>query len=86
MPLVQCADCVVPGDLPAHGTYMMQSAAQTESVATHWSVSRAQLDQWLAEGSSVNKEFVDAVIANDVDRAGYLIGERRQCQRTEQSR
>ncbi|HEX3983053.1 MAG TPA: ankyrin repeat domain-containing protein, partial [Acidisoma sp.] len=76
VPLVQCPDCVVPGDLPAHGSYMMQSPAQTENVATHWSVSRAQLDEWLAHGSSVNKEFVDAVIANDVDRVGYLLGKR----------
>jgi quinoprotein dehydrogenase-associated probable ABC transporter substrate-binding protein len=74
VPLVQCPDCVVPGDLAAHGSYMMQSVAQTASAATHWSVSRAQLDEWLAEGSSVNKEFYDAVIANDVDRAGYLLG------------
>jgi quinoprotein dehydrogenase-associated probable ABC transporter substrate-binding protein len=74
VPLVQCPDCVVPGNLPAHGSYMMQSLAQTEGKATHWSVSRAQLDQWLKQGSSVDSEFFDAVIANDVDRAGYLLG------------
>jgi len=74
VPLVQCADCIVPGNLPAHGSYMMQSLAQTESKPTHWSVSRAQVDQWLAQGSSVNNEFYDAVLANDVDRAGYLLG------------
>jgi quinoprotein dehydrogenase-associated probable ABC transporter substrate-binding protein len=74
VPLVQCPDCVVPGNLAAHGSYMMQSVAQTESKPTHWSVSRAQVDQWLAAGSSVNNEFYDAVLANDVDRAGYLLG------------
>lgn len=74
VPLVQCPDCVVPGNLAAHGSYMMQSVAQTESKPTHWSVSRAQVDQWLATGSSVNNEFYDAVLANDVDRAGYLLG------------
>jgi len=74
VPLVQCPDCVVPGNLPAHGSYMMQSVAETESKPTHWSVSRAQVDQWLQEGSSVDSEFYDAVIANDVDRAGYLLG------------
>lgn len=74
VPLVQCADCVVPGNLAAHGSYMMQSVAETESKPTHWSVSRAQVDQWLAAGSSVNNEFYDAVLANDVDRAGYLLG------------
>jgi quinoprotein dehydrogenase-associated probable ABC transporter substrate-binding protein len=74
VPLVQCPDCVVPGNLPAHGSYMMQSVAQTEGRATHWAVSRAQLDQWLQQGSSVDSEFFDAVIANDVDRADYLLG------------
>jgi ankyrin repeat protein len=74
VPLVQCPDCVVPGNLPAHGSYMMQSVAQTESKPMHWSVSRAQVDRWLKEGSSVDSEFYDAVIANDVDRTGYLLG------------
>jgi quinoprotein dehydrogenase-associated probable ABC transporter substrate-binding protein len=75
VPLVQCPDCVVPGDLAAHGSYMVQmSVAQTESKPTHWSVSRARVDEWLAEGSSANQEFIDAVLANDVDRAGYLLG------------
>ena len=75
VPLVKCADCLVAGDLPAHGSYMMHtSVADTESKPTHWSVSREQVDKWLAEGSNVNKELDDAVIANDVDRAAYLIG------------
>lgn len=75
VPLVQCPDCVIAGDLPAHGSYMMSlSASQTQSRPTHWSASRAQVDEWLAEGSSVNKEFFDAVLANDVDRAAYLLG------------
>lgn len=75
VPLVSCADCLIAGDLPAHGSYMMHtSAAQTEGRPAHWTVSRAQVDKWLAEGSSVNKEFYDAVLANDVDRAAYLIG------------
>jgi quinoprotein dehydrogenase-associated probable ABC transporter substrate-binding protein len=75
VPLVKCADCLIAGNLPAHGSYMMHtSVAETESRPTHWSVSRAQVDKWLAQGSSVDKEFYDAVIANDVDRAAYLIG------------
>jgi quinoprotein dehydrogenase-associated probable ABC transporter substrate-binding protein len=75
VPLVKCADCLIAGDLPAHGSYMRHtSVAETESRPTHWSVSRAQVDEWLKQGSSVDKEFYDAVIANDVDRATYLIG------------
>jgi quinoprotein dehydrogenase-associated probable ABC transporter substrate-binding protein len=75
VPLVECADCLIAGDLPAHGSYMLHtSVAQSEGRPTHWTVSRAQVDQWLAEGSSVNRELGDAVLANDVDRAAYLIG------------
>lgn len=75
VPLVRCADCLLAGDLPAHGSYMAPiSVAETESKPMHWTVSQAQVDQWLAQGSSVNKEFYDAVVANDVDRAAYLIG------------
>lgn len=74
VPLVTCADCVIPGNLPAHGSYMVHMRAPDTGTPTHWSVSRAQLDKWLAEGSSVDKELYDAVLANDVDRTAYLIG------------
>ncbi len=75
VPLVRCADCIVPGDLPTNGGYTAPiSVAEYESKPTHWTVSRAQVDQWLASGSSVNQELSDAVVSNDVDRARYLIG------------
>ena len=75
VPLVRCADCLIAGDLPAHGSYMVHVSRTDEgSEATHWTVSRARLDKWLAEGSSVNKELYDAVLSNDVSRAAYLIG------------
>lgn len=75
VPLVNCPDCLVPGNLPAHGSYMPpMSASDGEGQPTHWTVSRAQVDKWLKEGSSVDKELFDAVIANDVDRTAYLIG------------
>jgi quinoprotein dehydrogenase-associated probable ABC transporter substrate-binding protein len=74
VPLVRCADCIVPGDLPTNGGYTAPiSVAEYESKPTHWTVSRAQLDEWLAGGSSVNQELADAVVSNDVDRAAYLI-------------
>ena len=75
VPLVRCAECVVPGDLPTNGGYTApMSVAEYESKPTHWTVSRAQVDQWLKGGSNINTELADAVVSNDVDRAGYLIG------------
>ena len=75
VPLVRCADCIVPGDLPTNGGYTAPiSVAMYESKPAHWTVARAQVDQWLATGSDINQELSDAVVSNDVDRAGYLIG------------
>jgi quinoprotein dehydrogenase-associated probable ABC transporter substrate-binding protein len=74
VPLVSCADCLIPGNLPAHGSYMVHLRAADTGTPTHWTVSRAQVDKWLAEGSNVNNELYDAVLANDVDRTAYLIG------------
>ena len=74
VPLVRCAECVVPGDLPTNGGYTApMSVAEYESKPTHWTVSRAQIDKWIASGSSVNQELSDAVVSNDIDRAAYLI-------------
>ena len=75
VPLVKCADCIVPGDLPSNGGYTApMSVAEIESKPTHWTVSRAQVDKWLAGGADINTELIDAVVSNDVDRAAYLIG------------
>ena len=74
VPLVRCAECVVPGDLPTNGGYTApMSVAEYESKPTHWTVPRAQVDQWLANGANINSELSDAVVSNDVDRAAYLI-------------
>jgi quinoprotein dehydrogenase-associated probable ABC transporter substrate-binding protein len=74
VPLVKCADCVVAGDLPSNGGYTApMSVAEIESKPTHWTVSRAQVDKWLAGGADVSTELIDAVVSNDVDRAAYLI-------------
>jgi quinoprotein dehydrogenase-associated probable ABC transporter substrate-binding protein len=75
VPLVQCSDCLIEGNLPSHGGYTVPApAAQSYSKPTHWSVSQKTLDEWLAGGADVNEEFSDAVGANDVDRVAYLIG------------
>ncbi len=75
VPLVQCPNCLIAGNLPAHGSYMVShSLSDAGAKPTHWTVSRAQLKRWLAHGASVDKELYDAVLANDVSRAAYLLG------------
>jgi len=75
VPLVQCSDCLVAGSLPAHGVYTAPAAAAANfSKPMHWTVTQAQVDQWLKDGADVNDELSDAVLSNDVDRVAYLIG------------
>jgi len=71
VPLVQCEDCVISGDLPAHGPY--KPPAPTPRGPAAQSVSIAQLDDWLAHGSTVAAELNNAVVADDLNRVTYLL-------------
>jgi quinoprotein dehydrogenase-associated probable ABC transporter substrate-binding protein len=70
VPLVKCDACLISGDLPAHGPY---APRKPSSAARGPGVSIAQLDDWLANGASVNVELNDAVMADDAARVSYLI-------------
>ncbi|HXW75301.1 MAG TPA: quinoprotein dehydrogenase-associated putative ABC transporter substrate-binding protein [Steroidobacteraceae bacterium] len=70
VPLVQCADCIISGDLPAHGPYAPPPPAPPARAAP---VSIAQVDDWLAHGSSVSVELNNAVMADDQKRVAYLL-------------
>jgi len=88
VPLVQCSDCVVSGDLASHGSYdkaiakkyrerYLESAAQlpvTKAASDDQIVSQKRLDDWLAAGADVNAELNNAVLAFDKDRVLYLLG------------
>ncbi|WP_374305613.1 quinoprotein dehydrogenase-associated putative ABC transporter substrate-binding protein [Methylocella sp.] len=77
VPLVECAECLISGPLKAHGLYTRPkiSPEELEKIRReHPSVTRERLDAWLADGADVNREFDDAVIASDTDRAAYLLG------------
>jgi quinoprotein dehydrogenase-associated probable ABC transporter substrate-binding protein len=70
VPLVRCDDCIISGDLPAHGPYKPAAPEQRQASAK---VSIAQLNEWLAHGANVNTELNNAVMANDNTRVAYLI-------------
>ncbi|HXW74200.1 MAG TPA: quinoprotein dehydrogenase-associated putative ABC transporter substrate-binding protein [Steroidobacteraceae bacterium] len=72
VPLVQCGDCIISGDLPAHGPYTPQPEQPAPPVRAP-KVSIAQLDDWLAHGASVTTELNNAVLADDQTRVGYLL-------------
>jgi quinoprotein dehydrogenase-associated probable ABC transporter substrate-binding protein len=77
VPLVQCSKCIVPGDLPAHGSYT--AVAQTDFKARpdlaspDQVVTKEKVEQWLEEGADITQELSNAVIANDFDRVKFLI-------------
>jgi len=70
VPLVSCDDCIIGGDLPAHGPYKPAAPEPKQATAT---VSIAQLNEWLAHGADVNTELNNAVMANDQKRVVYLL-------------
>jgi quinoprotein dehydrogenase-associated probable ABC transporter substrate-binding protein len=88
VPLVQCSDCVVAGDLPSHGSYDKQIAKKyeerflkpaeqqpaTEAASPDQLVSTERLEAWLAEGADVNAELSNAVLAFDNRRVRFLLG------------
>jgi quinoprotein dehydrogenase-associated probable ABC transporter substrate-binding protein len=73
VPLLQCAECLVSGNLQAHGIYTSPFSTSAAPSSEHWTVSREQLDQWLAAGADVNNELGNAVLSSDVDRIAYLL-------------
>jgi quinoprotein dehydrogenase-associated probable ABC transporter substrate-binding protein len=76
VPLVKCEECLISGDLPAHGPYQpakpdVQTAAVGEKARR---VRMAELKKWLAEGADPNEELNNAIVADDLDRVRYLTG------------
>jgi quinoprotein dehydrogenase-associated probable ABC transporter substrate-binding protein len=88
VPLVQCSDCVVAGDLPSHGAYdkavakkyeerYLKSAAArpaTKAASADQIVSQKRLEEWLASGADINAELNNAVMAFDAERTKFLLG------------
>jgi quinoprotein dehydrogenase-associated probable ABC transporter substrate-binding protein len=80
VPLVKCDECTVSGDLPSHGPYKppkieVQTAAETAKIHA---ARMADLKKWLAQGANPDDELNDAIVANDLDRVGYLLTHKAQ--------
>ncbi|MCJ7528980.1 MAG: quinoprotein dehydrogenase-associated putative ABC transporter substrate-binding protein [Methyloceanibacter sp.] len=77
VPLVQCSKCVVPGDLPSHGSYTTLAQkdfkARPDLASPDQVVTKEKLERWLAEGADITQEFSNAVIADDLDRVKFLV-------------
>lgn len=78
VPLVQCSDCLISGDIPAHGDYILE-ASEDESAdrpPQRAPVPRAQVEKWLAEGSTINDELNNAALAADIERVRFLLNKK----------
>jgi quinoprotein dehydrogenase-associated probable ABC transporter substrate-binding protein len=75
VPLIKCDACTVSGDLPSHGPYKeptppVRSASETAKIHA---ARMADLKKWLAQGANPDEELNNAIVADDVDRVGYLL-------------
>ena len=77
VPLVQCSRCVVPGDLPAHGSYIALSEQKFESrpdlASPDQVVTTERVEKWLEEGADPNQELSNAILASDAERIKFLV-------------
>ena len=76
VPLVKCDECLISGDLPAHGPYRaVKPEVQPAAVdAKAQRIRMQQLKKSLAEGANPDDELGYAIVAGDTDRVGYLLG------------
>ena len=69
VPLLQCADCVISGTLPAHGPYAELEKANLEARGDHPQSSPSELaatKKRLGEGADPSKELADAGMLRDL--------------------
>lgn len=76
VPLVQCPDCVVSGDIPTHGDYKPLPRIANEAQIPKQSdlaALPAMIDEALKEGSTLEQELHNATIARDSTRIEFLL-------------
>lgn len=73
VPLVECSECVISGDIPTHGPYqaIVKKAyvPKSSDIATLPSL----IDEALKQGSTLDTELHNATIARDATRVEYLL-------------
>ena len=73
VPLVQCDECIVSGNLPAHGPY--QPIAKHDILPEQSDIKTlpVRIDAALKEGSTLEQELINATVALDSTRIEYLL-------------
>lgn len=73
VPLVQCDECVVSGDLPSHGPYRKIVKRDIQPELSDVATLPARIDEALKQGSTLEQELHNATIALDSTRIEYLL-------------
>jgi quinoprotein dehydrogenase-associated probable ABC transporter substrate-binding protein len=73
VPLVKCDDCVVSGDLPAHGPYQPLIRKAYVPAQSDLASLPAKVDEALRQGATLEQELHNATIARDSTRIEYLL-------------
>ncbi|PPT39465.1 MoxJ protein [Xanthomonas arboricola] len=73
VPLVRCSECVVSGDLAAHGPYATPTPVSKAPSPAASSQQLAQLQLRIADGADPNQELAHALDAGDGVRAAWLL-------------
>jgi quinoprotein dehydrogenase-associated probable ABC transporter substrate-binding protein len=75
VPQVECSDCLISGQIPAHGDYIL-AASEDESEdrpPERMQIPISQVEKWLAGGTTVDQELHNAALAADMGRVTYLL-------------
>lgn len=73
VPLVQCDECVISGNLPSHGPYKKVARKSHVPPQSDPTTLPARIEQALKQGSSLEQELVNATIARDNPRIEYIL-------------
>ncbi|HPG89918.1 MAG TPA: ankyrin repeat domain-containing protein, partial [Hyphomicrobium sp.] len=87
VPLVQCSNCIVQGNLPSVGTFQHARVQEYETrftterkkleltadASADQIVTRERLEAWLKEGIDVNAELMNAITGGDAERVKFLL-------------
>ncbi|HUN92788.1 MAG TPA: quinoprotein dehydrogenase-associated putative ABC transporter substrate-binding protein [Burkholderiaceae bacterium] len=74
VPLVQCSECLVSGDLPAHGDYNVALTNDGgDPPILRAAVPNADTERRLAEGADLDEELENAALAADLGRVKFLL-------------
>jgi quinoprotein dehydrogenase-associated probable ABC transporter substrate-binding protein len=77
VPLVQCSECVISGNIPAHGDYVLeQPGDEIEPPIRRTLTSAAEVEKSLKGGADVNEELRNAVLSADIVRVKYLLAKK----------